>query len=79
MRALLLVALLGGANPGAPPEAGMEISVTVPETVWNTPGHFALTLLPDGGVQVVDSRLDSPGWSIVRQVSPGRLTMTVLS
>ncbi len=80
MRALLLAALLAGANPGTPPGTGMAISVTVPATAWNTPGQFALTALPAGEVTVVDSRTDSPGWTIARTRSgAGTLTVTVLS
>lgn len=79
MRALLLVAVLAGANPGAPPGSGMNIAVTVPETVWNTPNQFAMTVLPSGEVSVVDTRVDSPGWTIVRQYSGTTLTLTLLS
>jgi hypothetical protein len=80
MHAMALGAvLMAGANPAGPHGTDMAISVTVPETVWNTPNQFAMTVLPDGEVQVVDSRTKSPGWSITRHVSPdGSSTVTVL-
>jgi hypothetical protein len=63
--------------------AGITIGVRVPETVWNTPNQFAMSVLANGDVRVVDSRADSPGWTKAVQTSGQgrheRLTVTVLS
>lgn len=79
--AVTVVALLAGTHPSDPPTSGMTIAVTVPATVWNTPEQFAMSVLPDGELRVVDSRTNSPGWTKAEQRSGPRhrLTVTVLS